>query len=112
MRLDIEVNALDGNVLTSACRGHISVANRLLQYPIIIAVDNGHRRNLQALCALGNIHHHATDADGRSALGYAVHRRNCEAVRLLIEAGVDTGREDVAAITHLHMVIVQRLKIW
>lgn len=84
----------------------MAVANRLLQCPITIAVVDGHQRILKALLESGNTDHHGTDADGRSAPGYAVYRRNCEAARLLIEAGVDTGREDVAAITHLHMVVV------
>ncbi|KAK1140995.1 hypothetical protein N8T08_009652 [Aspergillus melleus] len=111
MRPDIEVKVLDGNSLISlrhaASRGHMAVANRLLQYPTIIAVDNGHHRILKALLESGNIDHHTTDADGRSALGYAVYRRNCEAVRLPIEASIDSGREDIATIAHLHMVVVQ-----
>lgn len=123
-RPDVETNVLDENYLTplahAASRGHLAVVNRFLQCPIIdfrpqnehrspliIAVDNGHHSILKTLIESGNFDHHATDADGRSASGHAVRRRNCEAVRLLIESGVDAGRQEAAGITPLNMAVAQ-----
>ncbi|PLB48211.1 ankyrin, partial [Aspergillus steynii IBT 23096] len=75
--------------------------------PLIIALDKGHYSIFKALLESGKFDHDATDAGGRSALGYAVRRRNYEAVRLLIESGVDAGRQEAAGITPLNMAVAQ-----
>ncbi|KAJ1713239.1 hypothetical protein NYO67_4571 [Aspergillus flavus] len=123
-RPDLKAHVLDANYVTpvwyAAAGGHEGVVNQLLQCPLIefrprnerlspliTAVDKCHHSVFEILLLSGKVDQHAADPEGRSALWYAVRRRNYAAVQLLIESGVDAGRPGVDGTTPLSLAVAQ-----
>jgi hypothetical protein len=67
--------------------------------PLQAAADRGDVEALKALLASPATRVDAPDADGRTALLHAVLAQQVAAVRLLVAAGADPGRADLAGLT-------------